>query len=93
MEESIKSIIEFYETNNIPYQMIQGFPIHIDPKNSISLKCDTCKKVYKLPTDIYNATLSQADPFGMLEYITLDCVYCEKGTMIPLTYFRKHTKN
>ncbi len=71
--------------------MIQGYPVHIDP-NSILLKCDTCFKQFDLPYSMYKSTLLSADPNGQLEYITLECVYCEKGTMIPKKYYNKIIK-
>lgn len=88
-KELMKIVIEFYEENNIPYQMIQGYPIHIDPRNSIQLKCDTCHRIYKLPSSMYYATLIKADSIGQLEYITLECVYCKIGEMISIDFINK----
>lgn len=64
--------------------MVQGYPIHINPNNSIQLKCDKCHRIYILPADMYYSMLNQVDQTGLVKYITLDCVYCEKGTMTPI---------
>jgi|GEM_PF-4253917 hypothetical protein len=39
------------------------------------------------------SSLYKADSTGQLKYITLSCVYCEVGEMIPIDFINKNNYN
>ena len=86
IDEQTKIVVQFFEDNNIPYHMEHRIAIRDDIPEEIVMYCMRCGKSLTMPYELYMDLLDEIDPFEELEYLTIDCISCNKGKMIPKKY-------
>lgn len=85
-------VIEYFESHNIPYHMVNGIAIRDDDESipeEISMTCKRCKKVHHMPYDIYMEMLEYQDLYEDSDILEIECVFCNKGVMVPTSSLKK----
>lgn len=92
IDDGTKMVIEYFESHNIPYHMINRIAIRdedISTPKAVSMTCKRCKKVHDMPYDIYMEMLEYQDLYDDSDVLEIECIYCNRGIMIPKTHLKK----
>ena len=92
IDEQTKMVTQYFESHNIPYHMVNGIAIRDDDESipkEISMTCKRCKKVHHMPYDIYMEMLEYQDIYEETDILEIECVYCNKGVMVPTSSLKK----
>lgn len=91
IDEETRQLIAFNEEYNLPYHLENGEVIYDDiPEEYVSMTCKRCKKTHNMPDDIYQEMFEFQSLYNKkVKYLEIDCVYCNKGIMIPTEYIKK----